>query len=64
MNRPLSPALFVSAATVAGVVSVISCASKEDLKKRQDKRTRSYENVQDRRAIRAEGRQERTDMWF
>ncbi|MES2476987.1 MAG: hypothetical protein V4640_14480 [Verrucomicrobiota bacterium] len=41
-----------------------SCASNEQLQQRVDKRNDAYSNYNERREIRTEARQERTDMWF
>ena len=41
-----------------------SCASNEQLEKRLDSRNESYSNVQDRRSMRKDARQGRTDAWF
>lgn len=41
-----------------------SCASNEDLQKRMDQRNANYSSFTERREIRTDARQERTDMWF
>ncbi|MEO5916772.1 MAG: hypothetical protein ABIS50_21270 [Luteolibacter sp.] len=41
-----------------------SCASNEQLQQRMDKRNESYSNYNERREIRTDARQERTDMWY
>ena len=41
-----------------------SCASNEQLEQRMDRRNDAYSNYNERREIRADARQERTDMWF
>jgi len=41
-----------------------SCASNEQLQQRVDKRNATYSNFNERREIRTDARQERTDMWF
>lgn len=43
---------------------VSSCASNDDFQKRMDKRNDAYSNYNERREIRTDARQERTDMWF
>ncbi len=54
--------LFILSAFAA---LVSSCAdSKQDLQKKMDKRNDAYSDYQDRRAIRQQARQERTDMWY
>ena len=58
MNRiTLLAVLFVSAAC-------FSCASNDEFQDRMDKRNESYSNYNERREIRLDARQERTDMWF
>jgi hypothetical protein len=42
----------------------VSCASNEQLQQRMDNRNAAYSNYNDRREIRTDARQERTDMWF
>ena len=46
------------------LVGLSSCASNEQLEKRLDNRNESYSNVQDRRGMRKDARQGRTDAWF
>lgn len=41
-----------------------SCASNDELEDRMDRRNSNYQSFQDRREIRADARQERTDAWF
>ena len=41
-----------------------SCASNDQLQQRMDKRNDAYSNYNERRKIRTEARQERTDMWY
>lgn len=41
-----------------------SCASNEDLQQRMDQRNANYSSFTERREIRTDARQERTDMWF
>ena len=41
-----------------------SCSSNEELQDRLDKRNQTYSNFQDRREMRADARQQRTDDWF
>ncbi|HEY2574596.1 MAG TPA: hypothetical protein VGH65_11020 [Verrucomicrobiaceae bacterium] len=53
-------ALFLGA-----LAAVIVCAcSTEKVEKRQSGFTDSYENYQERRGIRSENRQKRTDAWY
>jgi hypothetical protein len=42
----------------------VSCASNDDLQQRMDQRNANYSSFTERREIRADARQERTDMWF
>ena len=54
----LVPALFAT-------LSFASCTTgTEGVQQRQDRRTDHYQNAQDRREIRADARQERTDAWY
>ena len=41
-----------------------SCASNDGLQDRMDRRNSNYQSFQDRREIRQDARQERTDAWF
>lgn len=41
-----------------------SCASNADFEKRMQGRNETYSDFNDRRNIRLDARQERTDMWF
>ncbi len=41
-----------------------SCASNEELQERLDDRNDAYYNLQERREMRADARQQRTDAWF
>lgn len=41
-----------------------SCASNADFEKRMQKRNDTYSSFNERRTIRVDARQERTDMWF
>jgi hypothetical protein len=42
----------------------VSCASNDEFQERMDQRNESYSNYNERRNIRLDARQERTDMWF
>ena len=42
----------------------VSCASNDDLQQRMDQRNANYSSFTERREIRTDARQERTDMWF
>jgi hypothetical protein len=49
----------------AATVCLASCASSnEELQQRMDQRNSSYATFQERREIRTDARQERTDMWY
>lgn len=58
----------MNSGTIAILITVTallpSCASNEDFEKRMDKRNDAYSNYNERRQIRTDARQERTDMWF
>ena len=41
-----------------------SCASNEDFAERMDRRNEHYMNYNERRKIRLDARQQRTDAWF
>jgi hypothetical protein len=41
-----------------------SCASNDHLQQRMDNRNDAYSNYNERRQIRTDARQERTDMWY
>lgn len=41
-----------------------SCASNEEFEQRMDKRNEGYTNYDERRRIRLDARQERTDAWY
>ena len=41
-----------------------SCASNDQLQQRVDRRNDAYSNYNERREIRTDARQERTDAWF
>lgn len=45
-------------------VALSSCVSNERFEERMDRRSQGYEKIQQRREIRLEKRQERTDAWF
>lgn len=51
-------------AMIAGTLFLSSCASNDELEDRLEKRNDSYGNLQDRREMRQDARQERTDAWF
>jgi hypothetical protein len=54
----------VSILLAAAASSLVSCASNEELQDRLDDRNDSYSNLQERREMRQDARQERTDAWF
>lgn len=41
-----------------------ACASNEELQERMDARTENYYKLQERREIRQDAREQRTDAWF
>lgn len=51
----LTPAVFCC---------LTSCASNEELQDRLDNRNDAYYNLQERREMRTDARQQRTDAWF
>jgi hypothetical protein len=54
-------AILVVLSVAAGC---FSCASNDEFQDRMDQRNDSYSNYNERREIRLDARQERTDMWF
>lgn len=48
----------------AALLSLSSCASNDKLQDRLDHRNDAYSNLQERREMRQDARQERTDAWF
>ena len=42
----------------------VSCASNDALQQRMDNRNEAYSSLNERREIRTDARQERTDMWY
>jgi len=62
-TRPIRSFTVLCAGLIlSGLLS--SCASNEEFEDRLDRRNESYQSFQDRREIRADARQERTDAWF
>ncbi len=59
-----SPCISAQAALLLLAAAMTSCASKDELQKRMDKRNDNYSDLQDRRRIRQDARQERTDAWY
>ena len=65
-----STALFHPMPTVAALVltsallCLCSCASNDEFEDRMDRRTDTYSGFQERREIRQDARQDRTDAWF
>jgi outer membrane lipoprotein-sorting protein len=50
---------------LCSIVFFPSCASNnEDFQDRMDRRNEAYSDFNERRKIRLQARQERTDMWF
>jgi len=50
--------------TTALVLTLASCASNDEFQDRMDRRNDGYGNLQERRSMRLDARQERTDAWF
>jgi len=51
--------------SLACLLGLVSCATdNDDLERRMDERNDAYSNFNERRKIRTDARQERTDMWF
>ena len=46
------------------ILGICSCESNDDLQDRLHSRNDSYSNFQERRQMRQDARQERTDAWF
>lgn len=56
---------IIQTSILLGLLSLLaSCESNDDLQKRLDDRNDNYSNFQDRREMRADARQERTDAWY
>lgn len=53
-----------SAALLVICACCVSCASNDALQQRMDGRNEAYGSLNERREIRADARQERTDMWY
>lgn len=49
---------------VTASLGLSSCASNDKLQDRLDHRNDAYSNLQERREMRQDARQERTDAWF
>lgn len=58
------PLRLLSLLSLTACSLLSSCASKEELEARLDKRNEKYSSFQERREMRADARQERTDAWF
>jgi hypothetical protein len=46
------------------ILTLTSCVSNDEFQDRMDRRNEGYGNFQERRAIRLDARQERTDAWY
>jgi hypothetical protein len=57
MKTPILLAILAS-------LGFVSCASNDEFQDRMDQRNDSYSNYNERRKIRLDARQERTDMWY
>jgi len=49
---------------LAAVAAFASCASNDELQERMDRRNDNSSSLQDRRAIRQEAREQRSDDWY
>lgn len=58
----MNPGTLATLMIITALLS--SCASNEDFQQRMDQRNDAYSNYNERRQIRTDARQERTDMWF
>jgi hypothetical protein len=54
----------VAITTACILLSLVSCTSDDDLQDRLDDRNDRYLGLQQRREMRQDARQERTDAWF
>jgi hypothetical protein len=54
----------VAITTASLLLSLVSCTSDDDLQDRLDDRNERYLGLQQRREMRQDARQERTDAWF
>ncbi len=64
MKAILTTLVTALALVLAVLSSLTSCTSNEELQDRLDKRNDAYSNFQQRREMRADARQQRTDDWF
>jgi hypothetical protein len=71
VNPVAFPTMKISVLRLAGILAFLSatlcsCSSSDHskLEKRLDERNTEYQNYQDRRALRQQARQERTDAWY
>jgi len=57
---------FLASLFAAAVVAPLlgSCSSNDDFQERMDRRNEGYMNYNERRKIRLDARQARTDAWF
>ena len=62
MPKPITR--LVAAAAIALLFPFQTSCSNDELQDRLDSRTDAYENFQDRRRMRMDSRQERTDAWY
>ena len=64
-DKFMKPAtFFLNLLLLAFLLPLVSCASNAELEERLERRNTSYQNYQDRRTMRKDARQERTDAWF
>lgn len=55
---------FLNILALALFAGLTSCTSNDALEERLDRRNDAYSSIQERREMRADARQERTDAWF
>ncbi len=55
---------LLAAVLLTGLMSVSCSSDKAEMEKKLEHRNSDYSSYQDRRAMRAKARQERTDRWF
>ncbi|TLD72092.1 hypothetical protein FEM03_05030 [Phragmitibacter flavus] len=58
------PTLKLTIALMTLVLGFSSCASNAELEDRLERRNQNHSNLQERREMRLDARQERTDAWF
>ncbi len=64
IQRSIFNISLCGAILLSGLMGVSCSSDKSDLDKRLDNRNERYSTYQDRRGMRTQARQERTDRWF